>query len=177
MASQRRRRSPTGQPDTGATLVEFALLAPLIFALLLGMLTGGIALSKKNSMESAVREGARLGATLPNTATWAAGVRTRVGELAGGDLRPTDICVKLVLTAGTPASPTETTHRTASPACTVPGSAEPSTSDIPRGQCVVKVWGRTTSEFEVIFFDRNLTLDASSISRFERGTAPNCSPA
>lgn len=172
MASQRCRRSPSDPRDRGATLVEFALLAPLIFALLLGMLTGGLSLSRKNSMENAVREGARLGATLPNATTWAEGVRTRVREVSSDDLQTGDICVELALTSGTVAAPTEATQR-ATP-CTLPVSVEPSSSDIPRNQCIVKVWARRTSEFEVIFFDQTLTLDTSSISRFERGTAPSC---
>ena len=168
-------RSRSERPDGGASLVEFALLAPLIFALLLGMLTGGLALSRKNSVENAVREGARLGATLPDATTWAAAVQTRVSEIADGDLGTDDICVELALTTGTAASPTESTQRAT--VCSLPAAAEPSSSDIPRNECIVKVWARTTSNFQVIFFSRALTLDGSSVSRFERGSAPNCTPS
>lgn len=175
MANLRVQRRRANKAEGGASLVEFALLAPLIFALLLGMLTGGLSLSRKNSAENAVREGARLGATLPNAATWAAAVQTRVREVAGGDLTNDEICVELVLTTGSVASPTEDTKR-ATASCALPASTEPSSADIPRNQCVVKVWARTTSDFEVIFFSRTLTLDGSSVSRFERGAAPNCTP-
>jgi Flp pilus assembly protein TadG len=173
MASDRRRLR-TWHGASGATLVEFALLAPLIFALLLGMLTGGLALSRKNSVENAVREATRLGATLPNATTWATAVQTRVREVSSGELANSDICVELALTTGTVASPSESTQRSTS--CTLPAATEPSSSDIPRNQCIVKVWARTTSDFQVIFFDRTVTLDGSSVSRFERGSAPNCTP-
>ncbi|MFP5580169.1 MAG: TadE family protein [Acidimicrobiia bacterium] len=61
--------------EAGASLVEFALLAPVLFALLLGMITGGLSLSRKNSMENAVREGARFGATLNEDSSWSSDVR------------------------------------------------------------------------------------------------------
>lgn len=174
MGSARGTQSRLRQREDGATLVEFALLAPLIFALLLGMFTGGLALSRKNSMTSAVRESARLGATLPNSTTWATTVQNRVLSLAPGDISAAEVCVKLVITTGTDAEPTESTQR--STACALPAGTEPSTANIPRNQCVTKVWARTSSPFQVIFFNRNLILDAASVSRYERGSPPSCSP-
>src|SRR5215207_9336974 len=79
-------RGRRARGDGGAALVEFAIIAPLVFALLFGVFTGGMALSRKNSMTNAVREGARLGATLPEDANWADKVQARVLDLAGGDL-------------------------------------------------------------------------------------------
>ena len=87
---------PKRRKDRGASLVEFALLAPLLFALLLGMITGGISLSQKNSMENAVREGSRFGATLEPSANWAGDVRKRVEALSGGDLELGQICAEVV---------------------------------------------------------------------------------
>lgn len=159
-----RRRS-----DDGASLVEFALIAPVLFALLLGMFTGGLALSRKNSMTNAVREGARLGATLQENAAWADAVRARVVEVGGGDLSIDDVCVRLIRKAGA----AEESRR--STTCTLPASVEPSSADVPDGQCAVKVWARRGSDFQVLFFRRELTLDANGTNRYERAGDPaNC---
>lgn len=158
----------THEADRGASLVEFALIAPVLFALLLGMITGGLALSKKNSMENAVREGSRFGATLVESGTWATAVRDRVVELAGGDLDAGDVCVKLIQKAAD-ASP-ETVRESTS--CTLPAGAEPQATNVPAGQCAVKVWARQSSDLNVIFFSRSLTLGAENINRYEREGDP-----
>ena len=43
--------------ETGASVVEFALVLPLLVCLLLGIFTGGIALNQKAAVSSGVREG------------------------------------------------------------------------------------------------------------------------
>lgn len=45
--------------ERGVTLVEFALLTPLIFMLIYGMFTGGIAYNRDITLTSATREAAR----------------------------------------------------------------------------------------------------------------------
>lgn len=57
----RRRR------DSGASLVEFALILPLLCLLLFGIIQFGIAYDKKQSINSAAREGARTAAIPTNT--------------------------------------------------------------------------------------------------------------
>lgn len=153
--------------DRGASLVEFALLAPVLFALLLGMVTGGLALSTKNSMENAVREGARFGSTLPENDAWASAVQTRVVELSGDDLTAANVCVELIRKAD---ATTETQRRSSS--CALPASAEPFAANVPTGQCAVKVWARQSSELNVIFFSRSLTLDTANVNRYERAGDP-----
>ena len=66
-----------GRGDRGVALVEFAIIAPLVFMLIVGSITGGIAPGQKNSMTNAVREGGRFGATLDHDASWADAVRDR----------------------------------------------------------------------------------------------------
>lgn len=53
--------SPTGQRrgEQGSSLVEFALVATLLFTLLLGIVVFGILLSKRQVLTQAVAEGAR----------------------------------------------------------------------------------------------------------------------
>ncbi|HEV3365128.1 MAG TPA: TadE/TadG family type IV pilus assembly protein [Acidimicrobiia bacterium] len=86
------------RPDSerGAALVEFALVLPLIMALILGMVTGGAAYNRKLSLTNAVREGSRFGATLDGSSTWASSIQTRTAELATGDLSTSQVCVQLV---------------------------------------------------------------------------------
>lgn len=59
------RRRVRDRREYGASLVEFALLLPVFSLLLFGMLTGGITLSRQNSVENAVREATRFGAVNP----------------------------------------------------------------------------------------------------------------
>jgi hypothetical protein len=139
--------------DRGASLVEFAILAPLVFMLIFGMITGGMALSYKNSMTNAVREGARLGATLESGPNWATDVRARVLELSSGDLTPDQVCVKL-----------ETSIFATSIGSECAG-LEPATPA--SGGCVVKVWARRDADLNAILFQRTLTLDADAIGRYE----------
>lgn len=166
--------------NAGVALVEFAIVMPLVFAILLGIFTGGIALSRKNSMTNAVREGTRLGATLSqNAATWATDVRDRVRELSAGDVDNNQICVKLVQRT-TSGETLVTDHSWLPSACNSPSpprTIEPSSAGVRPGDCVVKVWATRKSEFNTVFFTRNLDLDAKAIGRFERGGAPSpCTP-
>jgi Flp pilus assembly protein TadG len=155
-----RRRSE----DRGAALVEFAIISPLLFALVIGLFTGGIAMSHKNAMTSAVREGARFGATLSESATWADSTRDRVIALAEEDLTASQVCARLVKAPAT--------VRQTSTGCSAAMLAlEPSIAGIPAGDCVVLVWARRTTEIEFVLASKSLTLDAHSVSKFEQGCA------
>ena len=158
-AGTSRRRRANG--DRGSALIEFAINMPLVFALLLGMFTGGISMSRKNSMTNGVREGARFGSTLPESVTWADDTRARVLALSAGDVTADQVCVRLVKA---PSSVLRT-----STGCSVEMLAlAPSTTGINAGDCVVLVWATRTSKMEFVFGSRNLVLDAQSVSRFER---------
>ena len=70
------------QTDRGASLVEFALVLPLILMLVLGLVTAGIAYNEKITLTHSAREAARFGATFPvsNAASleaWLAAVEAR----------------------------------------------------------------------------------------------------
>ncbi len=58
-------RSPRARGQ-GQAVVEFALILPLFLLLLIGMLEFGIVFDHRNAMAYAVREGARVGASLGN---------------------------------------------------------------------------------------------------------------
>lgn len=142
-------------------MVEFAIIAPLVFALMLGMFTGGLSLSRKNSMTNAVREGARLGATLTEDAAWADAARDRVVALAAGDLTNAQVCVRLMKAPST-------VLRTSTGCSATMLTKQPSMTGIPTDECAVLVWASRTSKMEVVFFSKNLNLDASAVSRYER---------
>ena len=162
MINSTRRNGRRGRGDGGAALVEFAIIGPLVFALLLGMFTGGIALSRQNSMTSAIREGARLGATLTRDGPWAESVRDRVRELSSDDLTNEQICVELIK-VGEAIPLLEWSGMDCGPQ---PSSV--STGGIPDGECVVKVWGQRKDHLQVIFFQKELTLSGGSVSLYER---------
>lgn len=67
----RRAPCPGGR---GQAMVEFALILPLFLILLMGMLEFGIVFDHRNAMAYAVREGARVGASLGNGGSQPAGV-------------------------------------------------------------------------------------------------------
>jgi Flp pilus assembly protein TadG len=159
MTATRARRWPGG--DRGAALVEFAIIAPLVFALLLGLFSGGIALSQRNSMTNAVREGARLGATLTHDGTWGDTVEDRVLELASGDLTASQICVKLVQAPNTDIQSDST--------CAGALAAdEPAITGVTTGDCVVLVWSERTGKLEVVFWSQDLDMATHSVSTYER---------
>lgn len=163
-----RRRQHT---EHGASLVEFALIAPVLFAILLGTITGGLALSKKNSMTNAVREGGRLGATLPEgtgwSADWAVDVRDRMVSLAGGDLENSEVCVQIIDLDATPDAELGSYMGADCTSVTAPSTPGSATEG-----CLVKVWARTSAELQTLFFTRDLTLDGNAVGIYERDACP-----
>lgn len=95
---------PRSTRERGAVVVEFALVLPILVALLLGVTTAGLAYNKKLNMTYATREGARFGATVPpsqswTSGTWASNVRDLVVARSGGDLDAAAVCVSLVVSS------------------------------------------------------------------------------
>src|SRR5947209_10094612 len=126
----RGRREMTRMRDkseSGAALVEFALLLPVFMALVLGMFSGGLIYNQKMDLTHASREGARYGAAIDkaqrfsNQQSWASNVRDLVVARSGGDLTAgsgttagisTDgVCVALV--SGSTPTATDVDHTTA----------------------------------------------------------------
>ena len=150
-------RAGTGA-EAGSTLVEFALVAPLVMALALAVFTGGAAYVRKIALIDSVRDGARYGSTLPlgtgagAAAAWEDRVRSRVVGASGGELTAADVCVRLALPSG-------------GNDCGVsdpPGSSSESTVH------VVKVSAVKPAEVHFLFFSTNRTLTARLAARYER---------
>ena len=150
--------------ERGAALVEFALLLPLVMAILLGTVTGGYAYFQKISLVDAAREGARYGASMKHDGTSAgiasleASVKLRVVQLSSGQLQATDVCVKLV----TPTSTGNTDCGVSDP----PGAASDPTPLSPAS--LVKVSATKVATVETIFFTSHPTLTAKVAARYER---------
>lgn len=160
--------------EQGAAVVEAALTLPLVVMLIFGMFTGGMALSQKNSIENAAREASRLGSTLEIVDTDTTGVKAWLDDVSAaaisastGELDATDpgqyVCVALVGTS----NGTDGRKIISGGAATYDTGACPDMS-CPAGRPCVHVKLQRTADFDVILFRQALTLDASSVSIFER---------
>lgn len=97
----RRRNHATLRSDRGQAAVEFALVAPLLFALLLGIIQGGIAFHNYITVTDAARAAARKAITARISDVTSTDVTT-AAKSAAGDLDPT----KLNVTIDDPSDPT-----------------------------------------------------------------------
>lgn len=79
--------------ERGATAVEFALVAPILFILTLGVIEAGALLTASSALEAAVHEGARAGITgfAPDGVTRAAYVENTIRQHAGSFLDSSQI--------------------------------------------------------------------------------------
>ena len=168
-------RSRWRRDERGSSLVEFALVAPLLFMLLLGILTGGTALSHKLDLSTAAREAARYAATLPDNefgsgdgADWASAVATEAVDQASGSLGVSGATVCVALVTGSSATVYDPSGGSAYFYSSSGGSA---------GQCYddggadsetrVQVVVTRPDELQAVVFKQSLTLTASADARFE----------
>jgi Flp pilus assembly protein TadG len=75
------RRLPRNGDSRGAAAVELALIAPILFALVFGMIDFGYAINRDTLVNNASREGAREGSLNPNTAAITAVARAAAPSL------------------------------------------------------------------------------------------------
>lgn len=169
-------RPPEPERERGVTIVEFALLAPLLFMLLFGTLTGGVAISERLSLSHAGREAARYGSTLPDNqfgvglgAQWAGAVANVARDRASGNLNVsgTTICVALVSgtpgTVVTPVSPGTPYFYSSAGGAAAPCFNDGGTD----GQKRVQVLISRPASIEAVLFTQHITLTASADGRFE----------
>ncbi|MEX0766975.1 MAG: TadE/TadG family type IV pilus assembly protein [Microthrixaceae bacterium] len=151
-------------------LVEFALILPVMMALLLGIFTGGIALNLKTSLTGAAREGSRYGATVPETQctpisqcsnlTWAQLVRAQTVANSAGTLTSDQVCVSLVSGSGSAPVAGDSTKTTSGSACFVDNSADTGKR--------VQVKVTRPAEFNVVFYSQTISLSSTAVSRYEQ---------
>jgi Flp pilus assembly protein TadG len=101
-------------------MVEFALVVPLLLMIVFGAFSGAVAFNNKQDIVYAAREGARYGATIPQSQctptancggrNWAQSVQAVVVQRSGGEITASEVCVALVFgSPGTVASAPFTT--------------------------------------------------------------------
>lgn len=174
--------------ERGASLVEFALVSPILFLLLFGIITGGIALSHNLDLSTAAREAARYGATLPDNyvasadgADWASAIAGEAVNAASGALSVSGAAVCVALVEGSGASTSVyspsggsayyyndtyngtswvSSSTTAAP-CYSDGGAD--------GQPRVQISVTRPDSIEAAFFNYGLTLQSDADARFESG--------
>lgn len=163
--SVRRRRRPRASRQRGSVAVEFALVVPLLTALLLGVVTAGYAYNNVLGVAQGVREGARYGATVVDSLTWAADVQSRTvaaASLNASAFTNSQVCTQLVQ-VGTP----DVVKRSSS-GCTL-GSAPADPSGVTAGTCLVKVWASIPVKLNfVIYQPPVITVKRQSVSVYER---------
>jgi Flp pilus assembly protein TadG len=160
-----RRRS---RDESGASLVEFALVLPVFLMVVLGMLTGGLASSRKASVAQGVREGARYASTLPTTtpmSTWLTQVSNVTRAAGEGELTTAKpghyLCVAYIDGAGA------STRRVENGSSVVTDTARCIADDGRTGEARVQVVGARSSTLEALVFSRTLVLEAQAVARYE----------
>ena len=154
--------------ESGASLVEFALILPVFMMLILGMFTGGLAYNRKQAVTQAGREAARYGATLPTSGLtpvqWLDQVESIVESSADGELgsNATGRSVCIALVSGGAVSSRQLTGLAVSY-----GTTTCFNDGRPLTEARVQVVASRTSNFEALLFSRNLTLQTQAVSRFE----------
>lgn len=178
-----RLRARAARGDDGAALVEFALVFPLLFALILGMVSAGLAWNQKLQLTHGAREGARFGAivipdqSFSNGATWGRNVLDTLIDRVGSDLRVAGAtaCVSLVRNspgvvysadhvARATRTPTGWSYSTGGAPC-IAGQTYPTSNADPGVR--VQVTLSRPGEFEALFFTRPLTLTSSATAKSE----------
>ena len=156
--------------ERGASAVEFALVMPLLFTLLFGIITTGLVFSDHLSATNAAREGARYGAAANvSAAGWATSVRDRVKDVyfnAGETVTDDQICVQLVQAGGAVA------EEAVGADC---GTAPATPDSMATGSCAVLVWIERPASIDLIVapsFDFDIRAD--SVAYYGREVAPTC---
>ena len=149
--------------EVGASAVEFALVAPLLIALLIGITTAGLTWNRSVSMNESVREGSRFGATTLSSASWGNLVRDRVVALSADGLTTGQVCASLMKGPGL--TPVQTST------CTITAPVVPVaiSSALASTDCLVVVWAQRPSSISPLpFFSYSLSLQRHMFQRYER---------
>ena len=176
LANSKARDLEKAEPnEIGAMLLEFALMLPLLLALMLEIITGGTALAQKISLNDAAREAARFGATRPvenNLTVWLSDIGDVAIGSATGDLDlgigGREVCVAYVSPGSDPSDQTtryvldETDTWTIAVGQTCFSDGRPST------ERRVQVLVERHSILQAGLAERTVSLTGESSVRFER---------
>ena len=148
------------------------MIAPLLFALLLGTVTIGVAVYHRNSVNNAVREAARFGATVPKDEcnvsancsgmTWANMVRSVAVSRSDGQLTTSNVCVALVSGDGAAPVALDANHTTAGG--TTPCYNDQSADTGNR----VQVSGTRSDGVQFVFFSTTISGTSKGTAHFDQ---------
>ena len=147
-------------------MVEFALVLPVLVALMLGSITAGFAINDDLQLTHSTREGARYGASIPEdevfaSGTWAENVRNLAVERFGGGLAAADVCVALI--QGTsPGTPLSAAHTTKSD-----GSACHDDSSAGIADLRVQVTATKAATIDAALYTHDMTLSSEATAKHE----------
>lgn len=154
--------------ERGTAAIEFALVVPLLFTLIFGTISTGLAYSDHLSATNAVREGARYGAAADiSQVGWATSVRDRVKAVyfnAGVTVTDAQICVKLVQASGV------VSNQFSGASC---GAAPTAPTSMSTGSCAVVVWMERPQSISLFVLpDLDFNIHAASVAYYARKVAP-----
>jgi hypothetical protein len=159
--------------EDGASAVEFAILAPLVFAILFGTLTGGFAWNSQQQITHAAREAARFGAT---TVAGTDGLDATLGRaqetikgnagLSGWGGEPS-YCVAYVGVEG-PGTAIRKTDGPGWPA----GDRCVDDDGLPSDEGRVQVVVRQDVDLIFVLMSRTVTLNSAAVARYEMNAGP-----
>lgn len=142
--------------DRGASAVEFALILPFLAMVLFGIIGVALGYNDKLALANAVREGARVGATLPNSTSWAGSVQSQVTTAFAGDTSGLSVCARLLKADGT-------VLRSAGSSC----GAEPAAPTNVVG-CYVMVWASKPGTLDWILGSGTFSVQSQSVAVYDR---------
>ncbi len=168
MARQRCRRLFRPAEERGAVAVEFALVLPLLMALLVGIMTAGLGYNRILGVADGVHEGARFGATTVSTGSWGPKVQQQTIDLTALNLpgkppvvTPSLVCTQLISAPSTVVQSSSCNLTTAPPA---------TPTGVVAGTCVVKVWAEIPVTFNLVLLGSyTKTVSRQSVALYERG--------
>ena len=163
--------------ESGAALVEFALILPVFMILVLGVFSGAVVYNQKLDLSHAAREGARFGSVLKTPVnggtftgacsgqTWVQCVQGVVVDRSGGDLSASTgtVCVALVNDDTTVY--TETGHGASD--FSTNGTSNCDSSDSPGRGKHVQVVAQRTGKIEALVLKWNMQLKANASAKYE----------
>ncbi len=155
--------------ERGAVAVEFALVLPLLLALLVGTMTAGLGYNKILGVSDGVHEGARFGATTAISGSWGSTVQQQTMALTYLNLPGKVPVVTSGMVCAQLVSAPSTVVQASS--CGLATTAPSSPTGVVAGTCLVKVWAEIPVTFDLVVLGSfDTTVKRQSVALYERGS-------
>jgi TadE-like protein len=167
--ARRGGRRRLDRAEHGAVALEFALLAPLLFALLFGIITAGLGYNNVLGVADGVHEGARFGATTLSSPSWATTVQQQTIDLTYLNVSGRSVVTTEMVCAQLVKAPTPVWTSSCDPLLLAKPPEDP--AGVAAGTCLVKVWAQipVTLTF-VLIPTQTIQVHRQSVTLYERGT-------